>query len=187
MFHTKQELDSMGFKSIGENVLISDKASIIGASRMNIGNNVRIDDFCILSAGTGGIEIGDHVHIACYVSIVGKSKITIKDFAGISSRVSVYSSTDDYSGEFMTNPTVPDIYKNVINAEITLEKHAIIGCGSVILPGVTIGEGTSIGAMSLVNKDCEASHIYFGIPAKKIKKKSTKLFELEIKFRNEGK
>ena len=184
MFLSKTQLKSIGFKSIGENVKISDKASIIGQHRIEIGSNVRIDDFCILSAGEDGIKIGNYVHIAPYCALVGKAMIIMEDFSGLSSRVCIYSSTDDYSGEYMTNPTVPDEYKNVISKPVTLQKHSIIGCGSVILPGVTIGSGASVGAMSLVTKDCDPGFIYVGIPAKRIKEKSKKLFELETKLVN---
>ena len=63
-FLTDAQLAAMGFASLGSNVLISDKASIYGANRIQIGNNVRIDDFCVLSAGDGGIYIGNYIHIA---------------------------------------------------------------------------------------------------------------------------
>ena len=95
MFLSKTQLKSIGFKSIGENVKISDKASIIGQHRIEIGSNVRIDDFCILSAGEDGIKIGNYVHIAPYCALVGKAMIIMEDFSGLSSRVCIYSSTDD--------------------------------------------------------------------------------------------
>lgn len=52
-FYTREELERIGFKSIGENVLISDKTSIYSPQNISIGNNVRIDDYCVLSAGGG--------------------------------------------------------------------------------------------------------------------------------------
>ena len=159
-------IKELGFCSCGEKVLISEKASIYGASRISIGNNVRIDDLCILSAGEGGILIGDYVHIACYSSLIGKGEIRLGDYSNISSRVSIYSSSDDYSGEHMTNPTVPRHLTNVDNRPVTIGRHVIIGAGSVVLPGVIIGEGCAIGAMSLVKDRCEPFGIYMGIPAK---------------------
>ena len=93
-FYKQEELNKMGFKFLGKNVLISDKSSIYNANNISIDDNTRIDDFCIISAGSGGIELGKYVHIACYSSLIGKSKITMKDYSGISSRVSVYSSSD---------------------------------------------------------------------------------------------
>ena len=97
-FYTEEELKAIGFKSVGNNVLISRKTSLYGVSRISIANNVRIDDYCVLSAGKGGIEIGNYVHLAVYVSLQGDGKITLEEFSGISSRTAVYSSNDDYSG-----------------------------------------------------------------------------------------
>lgn len=178
-FLTRDEIDSMGFQSVGENVYLSDKASYYNCKNIAIGNNTRIDDFSVLSAGDGGIEIGSYVHIAIGVSLIGAGKISIKDFAGLSSRVSVYSSNDDYSGEFMTNPMVPAELTNVTSLPVTIGKHAIIGSGTVILPGLSIEDGVAVGALSLVTKNCEAFSVYIGTPAKKIKKRKRDLLELE--------
>lgn len=95
MFLTENQLAALRFKSLGNDVKISDKASIYNAKNISIGNNVRIDDFCILSAGEDGIEIGNNVHIACYCSLIGKGKIILENYSGLSSRVSIYSSNDD--------------------------------------------------------------------------------------------
>lgn len=178
-FLTDQQLAAMGFAELGINVLISDKASIYGAGRIQIGNNVRIDDFCVLSAGKSGIEIGSYIHIAVYSSLIGAGKITLSDFVNISSKVAIYSSNDDYSGEYMTNPMVPAEYTNVTHADVTLGKHVIIGSGSVILPGVTLYEGAAVGSLSMITKDCEAFSVYIGAPAKKIKKRKQDLLALE--------
>ena len=173
------DLNALGFNSLGKNVLISSKASIYNPSKISIGDHVRIDDFCILSAGEGGIQIGKYVHIACYCSLIGDSPIILHDFSGLSSRVAVYSSTDDFSGKAMSNPTIPEKFRKVISKPVVLHKHVIVGSGSTILPGVSLGEGASVGAMSLVTKNCEPFHIYFGIPAKKLKKRKKDLLQLE--------
>lgn len=179
-FLTEKQLNEIGFASLGHNVQISDKASIYGAHRIKIGNNVRIDDFCVLSAGDGGIEIGNYVHIAVFALLIGAGKITVSDFAGVSSRVSIYSSNDDYSGLFLTNPTVPVEYTNVTHADVYLGKHVIIGSGSVVLPGVILHEGVAVGALSMITKDCEAFGVYIGSPAKKIKSRKQNLLDKEI-------
>jgi galactoside O-acetyltransferase len=172
-------LEKMGFLSIGQNVNISNRASFYNTANISLGDNVRIDDFCVLSAGAGGIFLGDYVHIAVYSSLMGAGKISLFDFSGLSSRVSIYSSSDDYSGTMLTNPTVPSRFTGVTHADVTLEKHVIVGTGSVILPGVTLREGVAVGALSLVNNDCEAFGIYAGIPAKRIGNRSRKLLEVE--------
>ncbi len=181
-FLTKTQLTEIGIAGIGENVLISDKASIYGANRIRIGSNVRIDDFCVLSAGEGGIEIGNYVHIAVSSLLIGAGKITLCDFSGISSRVSIYSSNDDYSGMFLTNPTVPAEYTNVTHADVYLGKHVIVGSGSVILPGTILHDGVAVGSLSMVTKTCDAFSIYMGTPAKKIKNRKRDLLDIEAKF-----
>jgi galactoside O-acetyltransferase len=179
---TLSQLNKIGFLSYGEKVLISDKASIYGASRISLGNNVRIDDFCILSAGEGGIEIGNHVHIACFSSLIGREAIRLGDFSNVSSRVSIYSSSDDYSGRQMTNPMIPDEFKDVDHRSVTIGRHSILGCGSVVLPGVSIGEGCAVGALSLVKEDCEPFGIYSGIPARRRSERQRDLLQAEKRF-----
>lgn len=176
-FYSNEELALLGFKAYGENVKVSRKASIYGASSIILGNNVRVDDFCILS---GRIEIGNYVHIAAYSALYGGNDgIFISDFANLSSRVSVYSISDDYSGESMTNPMVPDEYKKVTSKPVYVGKHVIIGSTSVILPGVSLHEGSSFGCFSLVNKDSESWSINVGIPFKKIKNRSKDILKYE--------
>ncbi|MNP41106.1 dTDP-4-amino-4,6-dideoxy-D-glucose acyltransferase [compost metagenome] len=143
---------------------------------------MRIDDFCVLSAGKGGVEIGNYIHIAVYTSLIGAGKITLRDFSNISSKVAIYSSNDDYSGKSMTNPMVPDEFTNVGHADVIVGRHVIIGSGSVILPGVNLEEGVAIGALSMVSKSCEAFWIYSGVPARKIKERTRDLLEVERIF-----
>ena len=179
-FYTGEELKALGLKHCGKNVLLSRNACIYGAGRISIGDNTRIDDFCILS---GNITIGNHVHIAAYVALfAGSAGIVLEDFTGISSRCAVYAESDDYTGIAMTNPTVPMEFRNVSGGTVTLEKHALIGSGSTVLPGVTICEGSSVGSMSLVTKSLEPWGVYVGIPCKRMKDRSRNILELEKKF-----
>jgi galactoside O-acetyltransferase len=181
-FIPRKKLEGMGFASLGQNVLISEKASIYNTANISIGNNVRIDDFCVLSAGVGGIKIGSYIHIAVYSSLIGAGEINLGDFSNISSRVSIYSSNDDYSGASLTNPMVPDEFKDVKSADVKLGKHVIVGSGSVVLPGVTLNEGVAVGALSLITRDCEAFSVYSGQPAKKIKARKMDILLLEKKL-----
>lgn len=178
---SRAEIEAIGFAAVGEDAQISEWARFYGASRISLGNHVRIDDFCVLSAGAGGIRIGNHIHIAVHCSLIGQGEILFSDFCNLSSRVAIYSSSDDYSGESLTNPTIPGELKNVAHAPVRLGKHVIVGSGSVILPGVTIAEGVAIGALSLVKRDCLAFGIYAGSPAKRIKERSRALLELETR------
>ena len=183
-FLSKKELNKLNFKHLGENVLISNKATIYGASRISIGDNVRIDDFCVISAGEGGIELGNSIHIAVYCSIIGNGKVVMEDFSGLSSRVAVYTSNDDYSGAYLTNPMVPSEYTNVTSGDVILKKHVIVGAGSIILPNVTLEEGVAIGSLSLVNKSIPEYTIAVGNPAKPLKSRKQDLKQQEWKYLN---
>lgn len=182
---SEKDVVALGFASIGNNVQISERASFYGINRISIGNNVRIDDFCVLAAGRGGIAIANYVHIAVGSSIIGAGKVTLCDFSGLSSRVSIYSSSDDYSGATMTNPTVPREFTGVTDADVFLGRHVIVGSGSVILPGVTLEDGVAVGALSLVHKRCEAFGIYAGNPARRIKARKRDLLVLEQRLRED--
>ena len=183
-FYTKDELKEIGFKKIGQNVLISKKTSIYLPNKISIGNNVRIDDFCLLS---GSLLIGDYVHIAAYCACFGGNiGIEFRDFSGLSSRVSIYASTDDYSGKSLTNPTIPNEYRNLESGKVLLNKHVIVGTGCVILPNVILGEGSSFGAMSLITKDSEPWSVNVGTPAKKIRNREKIILELEKQLLNKA-
>lgn len=181
-FYSIEELAGIGFRSLGKNVRISRKAAIYGAESICIGNNVRIDDFCILSAGGGGISIGSFIHIAAYSSIIGKEKVELLDFSGISSRVSIYSSSDDFSGKWMTGPTIPNNFTGVTHAPVFIGRHVIIGAGSVVLPGAILEDGVAVGSLSLVKGRCLEFGVYSGTPVKRTKERKRSLLELEKVF-----
>ena len=179
-FYTQEELHTLGFASVGNNVLLSRYARIYGASNISIGSNVRIDDFVILS---GKIEIGNFVHIGASSNITGSDiGVNIKDFCGISNHVRILAISDDYSGETLSNPCIPLEYKKIQKHHIILEKHCIVGSGSVILPNAYLAEGVAIGSMSMVIRKTNPWGIYFGIPAKRIKERNNKLLKLEKTF-----
>lgn len=181
-YYSIYELDSLGLKKVGKNVLISKKASLYGIENIEIDDNSKIDDFVIIS---GNVKIGKNVHIASSCRVAGGSSgIVFEDFSGLAYGVQVFTQTDDYSGKAMTNPTVPKEFKNVFEKSILIGKHVIVGTLSVIMPGVQLQEGTAIGAMSLVRKSTKPWSVYLGNPAKRIKSRSKDLLELEKKYLN---
>jgi len=181
-FLTQEEIAAMGFESVGREVQISRCARFYGTERIHIGSRVRIDDFCILSGGKG-IRIGSCIHIAVYTVIYGGGGVVVRDFANISSRVAIYSESDDYSGRSLTSPLVPLEFKpGLQTAPVTVGRHAILGSGTTLLPGVTLGDGAAVGAHSLVTRDCPPWTIWAGSPARMLKKRSQDLLELERLF-----
>lgn len=184
-FYTQEELKKIGFASLGDNVLLSRKCSVYGAEHISIGSNTRIDDFCILS---GVINIGSYIHISAYTGLfAGECGIILRDFATVSSRCAIYAVNDDYTGKSMTNPMVPDKFRKVEKACVVLEKHAILGSGCIVMPGVTVGEGAAVGSMSFVNHSLEPWFMYVGIPCRKIKERRRDLLAMEQQMRQQGK
>lgn len=179
----QQELEAMGFLTLGKNVLISDKASIYEPGKMSLGDNTRIDDFCVVS---GNIKTGRNVHIAALCLVAGGEKgIKFGDYSGLAYGVKIFSQSDDYSGETLTNPTVPDDYKNELKAHVSLGRHVIVGTNSVIAPGVSLGEGVAVGAGAVVLKSFPEWVILAGAPARVIKARSRNLLKMEDHLRED--
>ncbi|MFZ5876936.1 MAG: acyltransferase [Nitrospirota bacterium] len=185
-YYTEHELKNAGFKAVGRNVRIAKNCTIIGLENIAIGDNVRIDGYCsIIAAGEGWVTIGSYIHIGGYCLLSAGAGIKLDDFCGLSPGVRIYSRTDDYTGKHLTNPTVPEKYTGITSGAVTLGRHVIIGSGSVILPRVSIGEGSSVGALSFVHKSLEPWGIFFGSPVQRLKERSKRLLELEIDLKQE--
>jgi acetyltransferase-like isoleucine patch superfamily enzyme len=177
---TQKELEGLGLKFLGQNVKISDKACIYDASTLTIGNESRIDDFCIVS---GKVDIGEYVHITPMCLIAGgKPGIILSDFCTLAYGGKIFSQSDDYSGESMVNSLIDAKYKSEVFLQVILEKQVIVGTNSVIFPGVIVAEGCALGAMTLLNKSTEPWGVYVGSPASRIKERKKNLLILEKKF-----
>ena len=175
-----EQLAELGLKHVGKNVQISDKAAVYSPEHIAIGDNSRIDDFCVIS---GKVTIGRNVHITIFCNIAGGTPgIVIEDFSTLAYACHIFSQSDDYSGQTLTNSTVPARYKRETKEPVHIGRHCIIGTRSLVFPGVTLGEGTSVGAMSMVNKSTEPWSIYVGIPARRLKARKRDLLELERQY-----
>jgi acetyltransferase-like isoleucine patch superfamily enzyme len=176
----EHELRKLGFKSVGRNVMVARNNTMVGLENIEIGNNVRIDGYCsIIATGRGWLKLGSYIHIGGYCFLSAGDGIELDDFSGLSQGVRIYSRSDDYTGGSLTNPTVPEKYTKVRGGTVRLGRHVIIGSGTVILPKLTIGEGASVGALSLVTKSLDSWCVYTGTPAKRLKARSKKMLELE--------
>jgi len=174
------------FGRLGTNVTIHPTAVFFNPENVFLGNNVRIDCFCLLSAGPEGIHVGNNIHLAAGVYIFGGGgKVLLENFCNLSSRVAVYTASDDYSEGYLTNPTVPEKYKKVRRGPVVLRRHALVGSGSVIMPGVELGVGASVGALSFVNKSVGDFQIVSGKPLKVIGTRGQRLLDLEKEYLNE--
>ena len=182
-FLSSEELRALKFASLGQDVRISRKCSIYGAEKMSIGSHVRIDDFCILS---GKIQIGNFVHISAWCGLYGRFGIEIGNFCGVSPRSTLFSATDDFSGEAMISPMVPENLVKLTTGKIRLRDFSQVGADSVVMPAVTFEEGAVCGAFSFVNRSLDAWSINVGIPCKFLKVRSKRAKELSLLIEESG-
>jgi dTDP-4-amino-4,6-dideoxy-D-glucose acyltransferase len=161
--------DYTKLKSIGTNVFISASVEIRRPHLVSVGNHVAIDTGFYL---TTGASIGDYIHIAPYVSVIGGATtiLTLEHFTTIAAGTRIICASDGHMGEGLIGPTIPDAYRDsVFFGNVTFKKFASVGTNVVIMPGVTLAEGSIVGACSLLTKDTEPWTVYVGTPAKPVK------------------
>lgn len=167
-YYDETELAKFGFGQVGRNVRIAKNCTLINLAEIFIGSNVRIDGYTTIVAGPAQVKLGNFIHIGGGGYIIGGSGVVLEDFSNLSQAVRIYTRSDDFTRGAFTNPMVPEQFTNVAALPVTLRKHAVVGSGSVILPGVTLEKGTAIGALSLVRKSTEPWGVYSGNPAVRI-------------------
>ncbi|MDI3439568.1 acyltransferase [Erwinia sp. V90_4] len=179
-YYSGKQLREIGFKSAGENVRVAKNCTIVGLGNISLGDHVRIDGFTtIIAPEEGYLTLGSYIHIGSHCTLLASAGIVMRDFSCLSHGVRLYTKSDDYSGQFMTNPMVPSHLTNVTSAPIEIGRHAIVGSQASIMPGCSLADGTAIGANSLVTKDCEEWTIYAGSPARKINQRKRNPLALE--------
>ena len=178
-YYSRDELKKLGLKSFGKNILISRNTKIYDPEKLSLKSNVRIDDFCIL---IGNIALGNHIHISPFCLLSGRYNITMKDFSGLSSRVSVYTANEDYvNGSSLTNPTIPAKMRKIESGQVLIEQYAVVGANSILLPNTHLEKGVVLGAHSLTKGKYEKWKIYVGAPAKFKKNRPRKIIERDGK------
>jgi len=181
-FLSPEDLAELDFAFLGDNVLIHSTCVLVNCQRMSIGDGVRIDPFCVLSAGES-LAIGDYVHIAGHCVLMGAAAISLGDFAGLSHGVKILSASDDFVGGSLIGPTIPDDFRTVDARPVILGRHAVIGAGSIVLPGSALGEGATVGSLSLVKGQVEPWTVSAGSPACKVRDRDrTGVLDAEARF-----
>jgi len=173
-YYETAELRNMAFKSVGDETMISRRSTIIGLEQIELGSNVRIDDFATIVVGDGGyIRIGSQVHIASHSSILGAGGVVMDDYSGLSQGARIYSATDDYINSVYLGPMAPLEERNIIKGLVSIGRYSIIGSGSIVLPGIKVEEGVTVGALSMVNKNLKSWGVYHGNPARRVSDKNS--------------
>jgi len=177
-YYTADQLRGFGFARVGEGCMVARNCTIIGLPNITLGDRVRIDGFTSIIAPAGRVTIGSHVHVASGCALGARAGIAIGDFASLSQGVRVFTAIDDFGGHRLSNATVPPELTRVQSAPVTIGAYVPIGSNTIILPGVEIGEGAAVGALSLVAQSLAGWTIHAGNPARAVGPRSRDLLRL---------
>ncbi len=155
------------FKKEGIDVYVDVTSRINHPSEIELGNHVAIDLGVYISTKA---SVGDYVHIAPYTCIIGgkDSKLIMQAFSGISAGCRILCGSDDFTKGLM-NPQVPIQYRHPKITTVTFERFTCVGVNSVVMPGITLREGSVVGSNSVLTKDTEPWTVYVGSPARPVK------------------
>ena len=163
---------------IGEDVYINEITSITRPDLVKIGNHVAIDFGFVC---TTGLVLGDYIHISPHVSVIGgkKTSLILEDFCFILTGSRMICGSDLFQGDGLIGPIIPEKYQDKqILEPINLKRFSGVCANSVVLSGVTMSEGSVLGANSFLKESTEPWTIYGGSPAKPIKKrKKEKMYQ----------
>ena len=161
--------------NVGSDVIIHPWTQISRPELCTIGNHVAIDMGFVC---TTQLTIGNYVHISPHVAVIGgkTASLTVKNFCFISVGAKLICASELFQGDGLIGPVIPEQYKDTVdNRPIILEDFSGVCANSVVLPGVTMAEGSILGANSLLKTSTEPWTIYVGSPARpiKLRKKET--------------
>lgn len=133
-------------RRMGRRVLIKRNVKIYFPERLEVGDDVSINEGVLIDAA-GGVRIGDYTRISAGAAVISQQH--------------EYERKD-----------VPIKLQEKKLGRVTLGRDVWLGYNSVVLYGVTIGDGAVVGANSLVNSDVEPYAVVAGSPAKKIRERT---------------
>jgi galactoside O-acetyltransferase len=173
--------DKKDLKYCGQNVIIGKTVRIRKPHLVSIGDNVIIDDFTYIACE---LEIDSYAHVSANTDFIGGAgKVVIGKFAGVSAGCKIVTGTSDYLGGELSLPTLPSEFsEGSIIEPVIISDFALLGCNTVVLPGVIIPEGMATGALSLVLKRKYNSwSLYIGRPCKFYYKRDKTAIEKKAK------
>lgn len=184
---SREELEQMRFKKLGKHVMVSSLSRIYNPELTELGDYVRIDDFCVLM---GKITLKKYVHIAMYCHLGGtREGIVMDEHSECAYRCAVITHSSDYSLSSLHVPCVPDSFKTGRSGPVYIGKYCLIGYDCLVMPNVRIEEGCSFGAFSYIAKDTRAWGLYSGKPAERIRDNSKEcllhLHEIDVMLNQE--
>ena len=166
--------DMKDLKYCGENVIVGKTVRIRKPHLVSLGDNVIIDDFTYIACA---LEVGPYCHIASNTNFIGgPGLVTIGAFAGVSAGSCIITGNSDYLGGGLSMPSIPEEYSqgNSRIEPVVISDYVLLGCNTVVMPGVHLPEGLATGAFTLLNKkQYEPWSLYIGAPCRLYSKRDS--------------
>jgi len=153
----------------GIDVRVHANSEITRPDLCQLGNHVAIDYGFYCSTK---LIIGDYVHVSPHVAVIGgkHSSLCVEDFCFLSVGSKYVCGSETFMGDGLIGPLIPEEFKDTqILGTITLKRFSGVLANAVVLPGVTLAEGSVLGANSLLKQSTEPWTIYVGNPARPIR------------------
>lgn len=155
------------FRALGRNVVFEEGVLVFHPENISLGSNVYIGHQTILKGYyKNEMVIDDNTWIGqgCFFHSAGG--LRIGQNVGIGPHVKIITSRHEEEGI-----DVPILFSRIEMGQVLIDDDCDLGVGSIVLPGVTIGRGSQVGAGAVVTKDVEPYSIVIGVPARVIKKR----------------
>lgn len=154
---------------LGKDVVIDPNTRFTRPGLVSIGDHVAIDwgFYC-----TTALTVGDYVHISPHVAVIGggNTALMIGDFCFISVGARMLCASEHFMGAGLIGPVVPEEFRDeIMSGPIVMKSFSGVCANSVVMPGVTMGQGSILGANSFLKGDAQPWTIYAGNPARPIK------------------
>jgi len=160
--HGSGKFDLSHFAKLGQGVIIEPGVLVFHPENIEIGDEVYIGHYTILKGYYRNkmiIDSGSWIGQQCFFHSAGGLRIGRN--VGIGPGVKIITSFHAEEG-----PPGPILHRPIRFASVAIEDDCDIGVGAVILPGVTLGHGTQVGAGAVVTRSAEPHTVLAGVPAK---------------------
>ena len=166
--HGTGEIDVTKFRKLGRNVIFEHGVLVFHPENIEIGDNVYVGHNAMLKGYYKNLmRIGSNSWIGQNCFFHSGGGITIGDYVGIGPGTQILTLTHVLDDDIET----PIILREQIYKPVVIENNCDIGVGTILLPGVTIGTGSMIGAGSVVTRDVKPYSIVAGNPARVLRKR----------------
>lgn len=191
------ELHDLGIKFLPAKIdelsmpKISRFARLYNPENIYVAQHVRIDDFCVVSAGkgeSGRIELKGYNHISVGACLYGGAGIFIGEHVQVSVQSILLSESDNMDGDHLIGAMYPDALRDVRRGAIKLDDFSTVLAGCVVLPGAHLMKGSILGANSLLGERRILAPwtIHGGTPARYLKDRARRMEHAAQQLRQSG-